>query len=113
MTTHRVLLGGLQAIALLLPVVILTGRWLLDELEPSREDSIKLEKRKEKAHDAVGFATITSLVALGIAGVFLAFELVLKQMPALAWIGVLALLIGFATYAMILIYIAYFLTYEA
>lgn len=86
-------LGGLQVVALLLPVVIATTRFLAPELTPAEDQSLTRKKKLEWLQLWVLFGGLGAIVLLSVSAVFLMWVIIITyNLPTTLLFGFLLLL---------------------
>jgi len=94
-----VALGGLQVVALLLPVVIVTTRFLVPRLEPG-DVRLRREKRLNWLQKWVMIGGLASIVLLSVSAILLVWVvLVTYSMPVSLTLGFLLLLAAVLLFA--------------
>jgi hypothetical protein len=86
-------LGGLQVVALLLPVVIATTRFLAPELTPAEDQSLTRKRKLEWLQLWVLFGGLGAIVLLSVSAVFLVWVIIITyNLPTTLLFGFLLLL---------------------
>ena len=94
-----VALGGLQVVALLLPVVIVTTRFLVPRLEPG-DVRLRREKRLNWLQKWVMIGGLASIVLLSASAILLVWVVIVTySMPASLTVGFLLLLAAVLLFA--------------
>lgn len=75
-SVSSIALGGLQLVALLLPVVILTTRFLAPQLAPTGEERLTREKKLEWLQTWIVFGSLGAIILLSIGAVLLVWALI-------------------------------------
>lgn len=75
-SVSSIALGGLQVVALLLPVVILTTRFLAPQLAPTGEERLTREKKLEWLQTWIVFGSLGAIILLSIGAVLLVWTLI-------------------------------------
>ena len=102
-----VALGGLQVVALLLPVVIVTTRFLVPRLEPG-DVRLRREKRLNWLQKWVMIGGLASIVLLSVSAILLVWVvLVTYSMPVSLTLGFLLLLAAVLLFAFPIMLILY------
>ena len=107
-TTATMALDALQVIGLLLPVVMVTMRFLVPELEPNSDALRSEQKRQKRVQNAVGKASIITLVLLLAAAVFMTIGIITTyNLPAALLFGYIILLTALILFGGGLAYVVY------
>lgn len=99
-TVSSVALGGLQVVALLLPVVIATTRFLVPELEPDERHNKRRKRKLEWLQDWMVFAGLAAIAFLCVCAIMLVWAVVTAySMPPVLFLGFILLLTAILVFA--------------
>ncbi|MFY4816524.1 hypothetical protein ACOJIV_28215 [Haloarcula sp. AONF1] len=99
-SVSAIALGGLQVVALLLPVVIATTRFLVPQLEPTEDQLRKRRQKFEWLQTWIVFGGLGAIVLLSICAVLFVGALIVNyNLPVTLLFGFLLLLAAILAFA--------------